>query len=146
MATNQPACWRLIIGRAHDWEQFALPTFSSTKLLSDWIYSKQKHVRKWVLVGEERGTRVLSCYTFFPRKRSELWQKKQNRKMQHSEGPSTEAQEQVCSCVFVLWRQLACHIAVALVLANIDPRLYRKQQRPHLKRCHQKTPPVQSET
>lgn len=35
IATYQPACLRLIIGRAQDWEQFALPIFSSTKLLSD---------------------------------------------------------------------------------------------------------------
>lgn len=42
MPTYQTAYWRLIIVRAHDWEQFALPTFSSTKLPSDWIYTKQK--------------------------------------------------------------------------------------------------------
>lgn len=77
MATNQPACWRLIIGRVHDWEQFALPTFSSTKFLSNWIYSKQKHVRKWVLVGEERGTRVRVFILFFLEKDRNCDKKKQ---------------------------------------------------------------------
>ncbi len=35
MATYQPVCLKLITGRAHNWDQFASPIFSSTKSLSD---------------------------------------------------------------------------------------------------------------
>lgn len=85
MATYQPVCLTLIIGRAHNWEQFAPAIFSSTKSPSDWINSRRQHVRR-VGFGKERKQKPSSRFLHFSSKKKVLNRGKQNRKMQPSEG------------------------------------------------------------